>query len=83
MALGKELFMKGPAPACALCHTLEAAGAQGAVGPVLDELKPDAARVAKALRNGLGQMPSFKDRLTDAQIEALSQYVAKASGGQP
>lgn len=83
MAQGKALFLKGTVPNCAICHTLEAAGAQGAVGPVLDELKPDAARVAKALRNGLGQMPSFKDKLTDAQIEALSLYVAKASGGQP
>lgn len=61
--------------------TLQAAGAEGAVGPVLDELKPDAARVAKALRNGLGQMPSYKDKLTDAEIEALSLYVSKASGG--
>ena len=82
MAQGKELFLKGTVPTCAVCHTLEAAGAQGAVGPVLDELKPDAARVAKALRNGLGQMPSFKDKLTDAQIDALSLYVARASGGQ-
>jgi len=82
MALGKQLFLKGTVPACAVCHTLEAAGAQGAVGPVLDELKPNAARVAKALRNGLGQMPSYKDKLTDAQIDALSLYVAKASGGQ-
>ena len=41
----------------------------------------DAARVAKALRNGLGQMPSYKDKLTDAEIEALSLYVSKASGG--
>lgn len=83
MAQGKALFLNGTVPTCAVCHTLEAAGAQGAVGPVLDELKPDAARVAKALRNGLGQMPSFKDKLTDAQIEALSMYVARASGGQP
>ena len=83
MAQGKALFLTGTVPSCAICHTLEAAGAQGAVGPVLDELKPDAARVAKALRNGLGQMPSFKDKLSDAQIEALSVYVAKASGAKP
>ena len=47
---------------------------------MLDELKPDAARVAKGLRNGLGQMPPYKDLLTDEQIEALALYVAKASG---
>lgn len=81
LALGKKLFLQGVVPSCAVCHTLQAAGVEGAVGPVLDELKPDAARVAKALRNGLGQMPSYKDKLSDAEIAALSLYVAKASGG--
>ena len=50
-------------------------------GSVLDELKPDAARVAKALRNGLGQMPSYTDKLTDAEIAALALYESRASGG--
>ena len=81
LALGKKLFMRGVVPSCAVCHTLQDAGAEGAVGPVLDELKPDAARVAKALRNGLGQMPSYKDKLTDAELAALALYVLKASGG--
>ena len=81
LALGKKLFLQGAAPPCALCHTLQAAGAEGAVGLVLDELKPDATRVAKALRNGLGQMPSYSGRLSDEQINALSLFVAKASGG--
>ncbi|NMM81831.1 sulfide dehydrogenase [Acidovorax sp. SRB_14] len=78
MALGKKLFTTST-PACAVCHTLKDAGAEGAVGPVLDELRPDAARVTKALRDGLGSMPSFKASLTDAQIAALALYVAKAS----
>ena len=38
LARGKELFTKIQ-PACAVCHTLQAAGAEGQVGPVLDELK--------------------------------------------
>ncbi|GAP33978.1 hypothetical protein ISF6_3404 [Piscinibacter sakaiensis] len=37
--------------------------------------------MAKALRNGLGQMPSYKDKLNDAEIAALALYVSKASGG--
>lgn len=81
LEIGKKLFMSGAVPACAVCHTLQAAGAEGAVGPVLDELKPDAARVAKALRDGLGQMPSYKGKLSDEQIEAIAAYVAQASGG--
>jgi sulfite dehydrogenase len=66
-----------------VCHTLADAGAAGAVGPVLDELKPDAARVAKALRDGIGAMPSYQGKLSDAQIAALAAYVAQASGAGP
>ena len=78
---GKVLFGQGAVPACALCHALKDAGSEGAVGPSLDELKPDAKRVATALRNGIGQMPSYNGKLSEAQIAALAAYVAKASGG--
>ena len=77
---GRKLFNGGVQPSCAVCHTLADAGAAGAVGPVLDEIKPDAQRVATALRNGIGSMPSFRDKLSDAQIAALAAYVAAASG---
>lgn len=79
---GKSLFLKA-VPACAICHTLNDAGSEGAIGPVLDEIKPSAQRVAKALRNGLGSMPSYGAKLSDSQIEALASYVSKASGGAP
>ena len=75
---GKLLFLKGATPACAICHTLEAAGAAGAVGPSLNELQPDAARVVNALKNGIGQMPAYPS-LTPEQVKILSEYVAKAS----
>lgn len=80
---GKELFSKSAIPACAVCHTMKDAGTEGAIGPNLDELKPDANRVAKALRNGIGQMPPYKGRLSDEQIAALALYVAKATGAAP
>lgn len=79
MALGKKLFTTS-VPACSVCHTLKDAGSEGAVGPVLDELKPDAARVSKALRDGLGAMPSFKASLSAAEIDALAYYVSRATG---
>jgi sulfite dehydrogenase len=82
LALGKKLFMTAT-PACAVCHTLKDAGSEGAVGPVLDEIKPNAARVSQALLNGLGSMPSYKATLTEAQIAALALYVAKATGAAP
>jgi cytochrome c6 len=74
---GRKLFT-GVTPACALCHTLKDAGASGAVGPSLDELKPDRQRVAQALRSGIGQMPAFS-QLSEAQIEALARYVEQAA----
>ena len=76
---GKALFMQGSVPACAVCHTLKDAGAEGAIGPVLDELKPDAARVARALRDGIGSMPPYKATLSAADIDALALYVSKVS----
>lgn len=81
MMQGKVLFTTA-VPACAICHTLKDAGAEGAVGPILDEIKPDFARVVKALRNGLGNMPSYKAILTEDQIAALAHYVSKASGAE-
>ena len=75
---GKLLFLKGTAPACAICHTLDAAGAAGAVGPSMNDLQPDAARVMNALKNGIGQMPAYPG-LTPEQMKILSEYVAKAS----
>lgn len=82
IASGKKLFTQSAVPACALCHTLKDAGATGAVGPVLDELRPNTARVVSAVRNGLGNMPSYKDALNEEQILALARYVAFASKAQ-
>ena len=82
LSQGKALFTGGAAPPCGLCHTLKDAGTSGAIGPPLDEIQPDAARVATALRNGIGAMPSYKATLKEEQIQALARYVAKASGGE-
>ena len=76
-AEGKRLF-SSVTPACALCHSLKDAGAEGAIGPSLDELKPDAARVAQAVKNGIGQMPAFS-QLSEAQVQAIARYVEAAS----
>lgn len=66
---------------CASCHTLAAAGASGAVGPNLDERRPDAATVSAIVTAGSGAMPSFAGRLSEAEIEAVAQYVATTAGG--
>jgi cytochrome c6 len=81
MAQGRQLFTETASPPCALCHTLADAGSSGEIGPVLDDLKPDAERVASALRTGLGAMPSYQSQLSKVQIETLAHYVSHASGG--
>ena len=80
LAQGRALFTQGAKPPCAVCHTLAHAEAAGAVGPVLDELKPDAARVAKAMRNGIGAMPSYSGLLTAEQMDTVAFYVSSVSG---
>ncbi|WP_313620368.1 cytochrome c [Achromobacter sp.] len=76
---GRALFLKGATPACAVCHTLADAGSAGTIGPNLDELKPDAGRVAQAVRNGIGVMPAF-EALSDADVQTLAKYVSSATG---
>jgi len=76
--LGRKIFTQLAQPPCALCHTLEAAGAAGTIGPSLDELKPDKARVLDTVRKGIGPMPPYAGKLTPEEIEAVAAYVAKA-----
>jgi outer membrane protein assembly factor BamB len=75
-ANGKSIFTAN----CGSCHTLNAAGTTGSVGPNLDDLKPDEVTVEGQVRNGGGGMPAFQGRLSDAQIKAVSQYVAQNAG---
>ena len=77
-ALGKKLF-SAAVPPCGICHTLKDAGSEGAVGPILDELKPNQLRVINALNNGIGAMPSFKEKLSQEEMKAIAKYVSKAS----
>lgn len=77
VAAGKKVFTSA---ACASCHTLKDAGATGTVGPDLDQLEPDAARVATQVTNGGASMPSFKGSLNAAQIAAVAAYVAGVAG---
>jgi mono/diheme cytochrome c family protein len=75
-AQGKTVFTAN----CKGCHTLKAAGATGTVGPNLDDLTPDKATVQRQVENGGGQMPAFKGKLSDTQINAVSTYVSTVAG---
>jgi hypothetical protein len=78
--LGAQTFA---AAGCGGCLTLAAAGAVGGVGPNLDQLKPDAARVVAQVELGGNGMPSFRDRLSAQQISAVGAYVAGATATSP
>jgi mono/diheme cytochrome c family protein len=74
---GKAIFL---AAGCGGCHTLGDAGTRGTVGPNLDQAKPTKSLVVKQVTEGKGAMPSFKQRLTPKQIDALADYVASSAG---
>lgn len=65
---------------CASCHTLAAAGANGKVGPDLDQLRPSADLVETQTTNGGGGMPPFKGTLTPEQIKEIATYVSENAG---
>jgi cytochrome c551 len=69
---GREIFVAN----CGSCHTLSDAGTSGTVGPSLDGIGLDVSAVETQVRNGGGGMPAFEGDLTDAEITAVSAYVA-------
>ncbi|MGE0063236.1 MAG: cytochrome c [Xanthobacteraceae bacterium] len=77
-ALGEKVFNELSEPQCKLCHTLAAAGAEGEVGPNLDELKPTEEKIRLAVERGVGNMPPFGEVLSKEQVDAVVRYVADA-----
>ncbi len=77
-AAGEAVFASA---GCGSCHTLEAAGSSGNIGPNLDESQPDAALVEQRVRNGAGAMPAFEDDLDDTQIADVTAYVVQSTQG--
>ena len=71
---GKQLF----SDTCGGCHTLKAAGTNGQVGPVLDEVKPNEDVVLTAIQQGPGTMP--ENLLEGEEAEAVAKYVADNAG---
>jgi len=74
---GKAVFASA---GCGGCHTLAAASSSGTIGPNLDDAKPTADTVEAIVTSGAGVMPSFKGRLSAAEIKAVAQFV---SGTEP
>ena len=60
--LGKKLFSSA-VPPCGICHTLKDAESEGAVGPILDELKTSKYLISHTIE----QVP-FYDGIRKKQI---------------
>ena len=75
---GKAVFMSA---GCGGCHTLEAAGSSGQVGPNLDDAKPSLELAVQRVTNGMGAMPSFKGQLSEDDIKNVAAYVVASTSG--
>ena len=73
MDLGLEVYNNKAQ--CGVCHTLQAAGSAGNIGPNLDQLKLQMPQIIAAVTNGIGVMPPWEGILTDEEIEAVAYYV--------
>ncbi|HVA97807.1 MAG TPA: cytochrome c [Bacteroidia bacterium] len=68
---GKELYTNN----CVKCHGTDGkAGVMGAAD--LSALQADNASIINTIKNGKNSMPAYGGNLSDAQIKALSDYVA-------
>jgi outer membrane protein assembly factor BamB len=76
VASGAELFDEH----CASCHVLAAAGSTGTIGPNLDDVQPSLETVVSQVTNGGGGMPAFGNSLSEAEIQAIAEYVSSSAG---
>ena len=77
-AAGEQVFASA---GCGGCHTLEAAGSSGNVGPNLDDAKPDMALVIERVTKGKSPMPSFAGQLDEKQIRDVAAFVVESTKG--
>jgi mono/diheme cytochrome c family protein len=77
-AAGEQVYASA---GCGGCHTLEAAGSAGTVGPNLDQAKPDQALVVDRVTNGKGVMPSFEAQLSEEEIQNVAAFVVASTQG--
>ena len=73
MELGLEIYNNKAQ--CGVCHTLQAAGSTGNIGPNLDQLKSQMPQIIYVITNGIGVMQAWENILTHEEIEAVAYYV--------
>jgi mono/diheme cytochrome c family protein len=73
---GKSVFASA---ACGSCHTLEAAGSSGTIGPRLDGTTLDQEAIVRQVTEGGGGMPAFGGQLSEEQIQDVAAFVLESS----
>lgn len=73
---GERIFA---AQACGSCHTLQAAGTSGTIGPDLDQLAPGRDAIVEQVTNGGGGMPAFGNTLSEQEIRDVAAYVFEST----
>jgi len=73
MVLGLDVYNNKAQ--CGVCHTLQAAGSTGNIGPNLDQLKSQMPQIIYVITNGIGVMQAWENILTHEEIEAVAYYV--------
>ena len=70
---GLQLFVDD----CGSCHTFEAAGTKGTIGPNLDKKRLSLQEVIDVVTEGKGGgMPAFGSRLTSEEIKRIAEFVS-------
>ena len=77
MDLGLEVFNNKAQ--CGVCHTLQAAGSFGDIGPNLDQMNFQMSQIIYAVTNGIGVMPPWEGILSYEEIEAVAYYVFQST----
>jgi mono/diheme cytochrome c family protein len=72
---GMEIFVAK----CGSCHTLDAAGTQGAIGPNLDEAEVDEAGILEQIEHGGGSMPA--NLVSGQDAKDVAAFVAASGSG--
>jgi sulfite dehydrogenase len=80
VSTGQQVFQAH----CQACHWIAGRPANGKPqypGTRFEDVRPSAALVIKQVRRGIPEeMPSFRGKLTDAQIRAVAEYVTQTAG---
>jgi mono/diheme cytochrome c family protein len=63
---------------CGSCHTFEAAGTSGTIGPNLDESDIDFEGAVQQITNGGGGMQAYEGQLSEEEIANVAAFVTQS-----